>query len=77
MQLQSVQQVKWMRYHANKKREITFEDDNDSKFVYKASFISLNFSSKILLSVVRRMPSKLFQRQKSRQKKFKNHCAKA
>ena len=27
---------------ANKKREITFEDDSDSKFVYKASFISLN-----------------------------------
>ena len=28
---------------ANRKREITFEDDSDSKFVYKASFVSLNF----------------------------------
>ena len=28
---------------AYKKRKITLEDDSDSKFVYKASFISSNF----------------------------------
>ena len=30
------------KMNANKKREITFEDDRDSKLVYKASFLSLN-----------------------------------
>ena len=47
---------------ANKKREITFDDDSDSEFVYKAWFTRLNFLIKILLSVMRCMPSKLFQR---------------
>ena len=28
---------------ANMKREITFEDDSDSKFLYTTSFIRLNF----------------------------------
>ena len=52
----------------NKKRKITFKDDRDSKFVYQFKF----FLFKILLSVVRRMPSKLFQGHHS--KKIENHC---
>ena len=31
------------KMNANKKREITFEDDSDSKFVYKALFIKFKF----------------------------------
>ena len=31
------------KVNANTKREITIEDDSDSQFVYKTSFVSLNF----------------------------------
>ena len=51
---------------ANKKREITCEDDCDSKFVCKAWFISLNFLIKTLLSVMRCMSSQLFQRRRGK-----------
>ena len=47
---------------ANKKRGITFEDDSDSKFVYKVVYKFTFFLIKILLPVVRRMPSSLFLR---------------